>query len=136
MASRHQTEWIIAKLTSAEKGVTNDRLLSRVKRLLLYDRALPVHWNAAKTPVRKRYAFFGEAGPGTGQSVSYSDHDCFILYLAYLTSKLGWKPSLIVPAFRVFRQELCREYDRLTSPDCKIRFCKFVASKNDLKFYK
>lgn len=106
---RSQVEDAICQ-THAPRVAARAKLLVRIKRLLDLDRKLEPGGKASR---KKRYAFFSEEKPGSGQEISFEEYEAFALDLALSLAGQGIPQTDAIEIVRALRPRLEEEHRKI-----------------------
>jgi hypothetical protein len=109
---RNQVEEAIARIFASDRPEPPLELLTRIKRLLELDRSIGRKVRS-KNVEEANFAFFSEAGPGTGADVGFSEYEAFALLNALRMMAHGWPQGFAVSIMRRVRVDLESEHARI-----------------------
>ena len=111
MYKRNQiNEVLVQAIRSSHSRLDDDTILTRVKRLLDFDRKSRPPLGSITPSV---FAFHDGEAAGSGRDVTFSAYSVFGLFIALRLMSCGLPQGKAVDALRKFREALEREYRRM-----------------------
>ena len=115
MYKRNQiNEVLIQAIRSSHSRLDDDTILTRIKRLLDFDRKSRPQPSGITPPV---FAFHDGEAAGSGHDVTFSAYSVLALFIALRLMSCGLPQRRAVDSLRKFREALEREYRRMTEVD-------------------
>lgn len=115
MYKRNQVSDVLVKVVRSSHSRLDDRaILTRVKRLLDYDRKGKAPAGGNNLP---QFAFFDAEAAGSGRDVTFSAYSVLALFVALRLMSCGLPQGRAVSLLRSFREALERENHRMSEID-------------------
>ncbi len=123
---RNQVEEAISHLLEPKSPQPTQELITKLKRLLETDRALP----PSEGKNSASFAFFSDAPPGRGVEIWFSSYEAYALLTGVRLMGHGWPQSRAVSIMRRVRSELEVQHRRVLRLDPEWLFDQEAIRRN------